>query len=138
MQNIEDALNIVILNCDINQDTQSELTDERRLWLENSVGLPKLVTNPSNIYRPYYVIALHYWLTPDNNLLSGEQAKFDQNFEVTRRYLMRQKMLDIQQNLDIPLEYQCDTLIGNMKADCLKCDNQLFSKQKTRLSITGF
>lgn len=65
-------------------------------------------------YRVNYVIALQFWLDSSNNLIKGEGATFDQNFEVTRRYLELQKIQDSKLS-GIPEEYSVDSLLNRVR-----------------------
>lgn len=62
-------------------------------------------------YRPYYTIALALWTDLSNNLISGEGAKFDQNIETTRRYLILQERLDRASNIILNPEFECSKLL---------------------------
>jgi hypothetical protein len=134
MQSQTQALDIVTLNCNLDLGNDFAVIEERTQWLENS----KAIKDSLPFYRPYYVCAMHFWLLPDNNLIAGEGAKFDQNFEVTRRYLMQQKVIDIQQDLEIPDAYTVDTMLGNLKPGCLECDTSTLLPNQNKISIMGF
>jgi hypothetical protein len=70
-----------------------------------------LVNDTDIFYRPYYVIALALWTDLSNNLISGEGAKFDQNIETTRRYLILQERLDKASNITLNPEFECSKLL---------------------------
>jgi hypothetical protein len=70
-----------------------------------------LINTNQTFYRPYYVIALALWTDLSNNLISGEGAKFDQNIETTRRYLILQERLDRASNITLNPEFECSKLL---------------------------
>ena len=104
---LSEALNRVMYLCQI-QECDREGTRLLLEQLQQSAGIRK----PDNLteYREYYVIALNYWLRPENNLIKGEGAEFDQNREVTRRYLAIQSLIDESLKLEINPAYTCATL----------------------------
>lgn len=51
------------------------------------------------------------WTDLSNNLISGEGAKFDQNIETTRRYLILQERLDRASNIILNPEFECSKLL---------------------------
>jgi hypothetical protein len=70
-----------------------------------------LINTTQIFYRPYYVIALALWTDLSNNLISGEGAKFDQNIETTRRYLIIQERLDRASSVLLNPEFECSKLL---------------------------
>lgn len=67
--------------------------------------------NGDKHYRYYYVVALQLWLGIENNLLEGESAKFNENRETTRRYLIIQSLLDEEFKLFISDNFRVEALI---------------------------
>jgi hypothetical protein len=128
MINIEQAANTVTRICGITDVQEAlEVTD----WLLTYKGVtPSL----SDFYRPYYVIGWYFWLLPENNLIKGEGATFDQNFEVARRYLLKQQTIDLAENLTIPEAYTAQALLDKLKPDTTTCDNTFGNV----LGIMGF
>jgi hypothetical protein len=133
MIELSKALDLVIQNCQLDQIDDVSIIEERSQWLESSSALN--LQNVKN-YRPYYVTALHYWLLPENNLISGEGAKFDQNYEVTRRYLLMQRNLDLMMSLQVETHNSCDTLLGTMSKECQTCNDP--TNELANISIMGF
>lgn len=105
--NLSDALERVCYLAQIqpNDSVARELVIEQ---LDDSAGLN---FNTDTIYREYYVVAVQFWLKPENNLIKGEGAEFNQNFEVTRRYLQMQTVIDKNLELIISPEYTCENLL---------------------------
>jgi len=92
-------------------------------WLEET-------KSTTGIYRPYFVIGLLLWLKPENNLIKGEGAQFDQNIETSRRYLIWQKSLDTKFGLEVPLQYTCDAILNQM--------GEAESKPSTQIGFIAF
>lgn len=109
METLESAINFVINILEL-QDTLTN-RDQIQKQLNQSSGLDKL---GSIVYRKHYVIGVNLWLSLDNNLISGEGAKFDQAFETTRRHLAWQKIQD-KALTNIPDGYDADSLLGQIK-----------------------
>lgn len=89
----------------INNFTGAENENQLRDWLETTVGYHQNSGIRTKVYRIYYVCALDLWLRGENNVIKGEGAELNQNFETTRRFLMMQKLEDVQLKLVIPEEY---------------------------------
>ncbi|MEM7578279.1 MAG: hypothetical protein AAF316_00245 [Cyanobacteria bacterium P01_A01_bin.80] len=109
MKNIMLAVNRVLAT------TSTSYTDKNSIAiiqqnLEESAG----TYESEPFYRVNYVIALQFWLDSSNNLIKGEGATFDQNFEVTRRYLELQKIQDSKLS-GIPEEYSVDSLLNRVR-----------------------
>jgi len=131
----EQALNIVLFNCGIEGTADNTfLIAERGTWLQTMTGRTNTLPSITS-YRPYYVTGWHYWLLPENNLISGEGAKFDQNFEVCRRYLQMQLTQDNADNLIVDEAYSAKNLLGQLDRACQDCS--AITKNPT-ISIMGF
>lgn len=90
--------------------------------LERTVGLD---SNSNKVYRKNYVIGLNLWLALENNLISGEGAKFDQGFETTRRHLQWQLLQDKHLMLTIPKEYLASKLLDVIQPNNSKTSSGL-------------
>jgi hypothetical protein len=107
MTDLETSISYV-LTISALDDSQYQMISER---LEQTKGL---TLDLSPYYRVYYVLGLVFWLDPNNNLISAEGAKFDQNTEVVRRYMNWQTSVDINNKLTVPNEYSSQYFIDTV------------------------
>jgi hypothetical protein len=105
MQNIQEALSFVLSRAGLSESESSRILTD----LQETAGIG---TMGQIVYRPYYLAGKELWLSTDNNLKKAEGAEFDQNFEVPRRYLSQQLLMDKQFKLDISEEYSAAFLLS--------------------------
>lgn len=111
METLDNATSYIlnILDLEDNLSNRNKIAEE----LTQTQGVNSL---GNTVYRKHYVIGVNLWLSLDNNLISGEGAKFDQAFETTRRHLVWQKAQDENLLLTIPDSYKTDNLLSQISA----------------------
>lgn len=80
-------------------------------------GITKGLKEGVDFYRPYYMVALQLWLDTNNNIISAEGVKFNENKETVRRYLMMQRLIDTSNNLTIEESFTVDNFLLLLDSD---------------------
>jgi hypothetical protein len=113
--NLNEALRRCIYICQIDENDDLAVNEITNL-LTQTAGI-EILTN-ATAYREYYAIGYWFWLKTENNLVSGEGAKFDQNFEVTRRYLNLQGQIDeANPQIKVPDAWLVSRFLDKLQAD---------------------
>jgi hypothetical protein len=110
-----------VINLTQTDENDAMVINQIEQFLEDSSGLDAI--DSTKEYREYYVTGLIFWLKPENNLVTGEGAKFDQNFEVTRRYINLQNQVDTALGTVINDAWTCSTFLNRIDAATLGSGN---------------
>lgn len=124
---LQSALDFVLLMTGLDESASDRLTKE----LTGTAG----TLGNKIVYRPHYVIGMTLWLKPENNLISGEGVKLDQNFEVARRYFNMQHLIDTDNNLVVSKNYNAAVALS-MVNPCNDCTGDVPGIPK--IGLIGF
>lgn len=105
-----------LLSLDIN-DAQNQA------WIELQLLTTKGMTPATEdvaafpFYRPFYVVGLLLWLDLGNDIKKAEGIESNQSFEVTRRWMLYQRGIDLTEELEISSIYTVDSFLANLSGD---------------------
>lgn len=111
---------------------------KQKLIFENLNQSTGTTPTGQKVYREYYVTALEYWLLPENNLIKGEGAIFDQNKTVTLRYLQLQRQIDEALELEVSKGFEASALINQILQTDDSKSNDVVVEKKYKPSFLSF